>query len=56
VISAGKLVFLGPAPAFRQRVEAAEFERSIAEGRGARVYWNGSAGPKKMKKPGEVVC
>jgi hypothetical protein len=52
----GELVFLRAEPEFYRRLEAAEFERAVAEGRGDRIYWNGSAGPEKTKQPGEVVC
>jgi len=50
----GALHFHGPAPGFYKRLETAEFERSIAEGRGQRIYWNGSAGHHKTKKPGQA--
>jgi hypothetical protein len=52
----GVLVFYGPTQEFRERFQAAEFERAFRHGRGDRVYWNGSAGAEKMKRPGEVVC
>jgi hypothetical protein len=48
-----ELHFHGP-PAFFQRLESAEFEQAVREGRGDRVYWNGSAGHHKAKKPGLV--
>jgi hypothetical protein len=53
----GELVFLGqPSPGFRQRLETAEFERAVVEGRGDRVYWNGrQARHQATHLPGEVV-
>jgi hypothetical protein len=52
----GELVFLGPTPGFRQRLETAEFERSVTEGRGNRIYWNGrQARHQATHLPGEVV-
>jgi hypothetical protein len=48
------LHFHRPTPGFYQRLQDAEFERSVAEGRGDRVYWNGSAGHHKMLSPGKA--
>jgi len=50
------LHFHGPEPEFYQRLEAAEFERAIEQGRGERVYWNGRL-PKARGtyRPGEKV-
>jgi hypothetical protein len=50
------LHFHGPAPEFYHRLEAAEFERAIEEGRGERVYWNGRSGKAAATyRPGEKV-
>jgi hypothetical protein len=51
----GQLRFLGPEPGFYERLAAAEFERSVREGRGERVWWNGSRRrPNATFKPGEA--
>jgi hypothetical protein len=49
-----QLVFYGPAQGFRERLALAEFERSVQEGRGDRIYWNRNE-PGAMRRPGEVV-
>jgi len=53
---AGVLIFYGPDSEFYNRLDAAEFERAVREGRGERVYWNGKKGHNAMKRPGQVVC
>jgi hypothetical protein len=40
---------------FLARLETAEFNRAFTEGRGERVYWNGSSKkPNATFKPGKV--
>jgi hypothetical protein len=46
--------FLRTEPEFYRRLETAEFERAVAEGRGDRIYWNRNE-PGAMRRPGEVV-
>jgi hypothetical protein len=55
VMANGKLLFHGPGLEFRRRLEAARFEQAVAEGRGERVYWNGSRkSPWAMCRPGQA--
>jgi hypothetical protein len=52
---AEELEFFHRPAGFLARLETAEFERSVAEGRGDRIYWNGSSKKRNaMLKPGEA--
>jgi hypothetical protein len=53
-MSGDELEFFGPQPGFYSRLAESEFNRAFTEGRGERIYWNGSSGSHKPKKPGQV--
>jgi hypothetical protein len=50
----GKLQFHGPGPGFYERLQAAAFDQAVREGRGYRVYWNGSRRGNAMCRLGEA--